>query len=86
MLHAAGFAEVRFAEVGATFAIHHADHYLDLIGDTADPFGLAIRGLGAADRAAVLSDIDGALPGFAVEGGGYELPGVALCAVTTGNR
>ncbi len=83
MLHSAGFTEVRSDEVGVTFAIDDADHYLGLIGDTAGPFGLAIQGLGAADRAAVVSDVDDALRSFSVDGGGYELPGVALCAVTS---
>ena len=83
MLHAAGFTEVRFDEVGVTFAIDDAQHYLGLIGDTAGPFGLAIQALGAADRAAVVSDVDEALRSFSVEGDGYELPGVALCAVTS---
>jgi SAM-dependent methyltransferase len=83
MLHAAGFAEVRFDEIAVTFAIDGADHYLGLIGDTAGPFGLAIQGLGAADRAAVVSDVDDALRRFAVDGGGYGVPGVALCAVAS---
>ena len=83
MLHAAGFAEVRFDEVATTFAIDDADHYLGLIGDTAGPFGLAIQRLSAADRAAVISDVDDALRRFAADGGGFELPGVALCAVTS---
>ncbi len=30
-----------------------------------------------------MSDVDDALGSFAVGGGGYELPGVALCAVTS---
>ena len=83
MLHAAGFTEVRFDEVEVTFAINNADHYLGLIGDTAGPFGLAIQGLRATDRAAVVGDVDEALRSFSVDGGGYELPGVALCAATS---
>ncbi len=83
MLHAAGFTQVRFDEVAVTFAIDDTDHYLGLIGDTAGPFGLAIQRLGPADRAAVVSDIDDALRSYSVDGGGYELPGLALGAITS---
>ena len=82
-LHEAGFTRVRLAEVHGRFAVRDADHYLGLIGDTAGPFGLALRGLGDHDRAAVRGDIDDALGRFAVDNGGYELPAVALCAVAS---
>ena len=83
LLREAGFTQVRLDEVHGRFAVRDADHYLGLIGDTAGPFGLALRGLGDHDRAAVRGDIDDALRRFAVDNGGYELPAVALCAVAS---
>ena len=82
-LREAGFIQVRLDEVHGRFPVRDADHYLGLIGDTAGPFGLALRGLGDHDRAAVRGDIDDALGRFAVDNGGHELPAVALCAVAS---
>lgn len=81
LLREAGFAEVRLEEVHGRFVVSDADEYLGLIGDTAGPVGLALQGLGDQDRAAVRSDVEASLRRFAVDGGGYELPCVALCAV-----
>ena len=83
LLREVGFTQVRIEEVHRTFAVRDGDHYLGLIGDTAGPFGLAVRGLGDHDRAAVRGDIDDALRRFAVDTGGHELPAVALCAVAS---
>ena len=83
LLRQAGFTEVRIEEADGRFAIEDADDYLGLIGDTAGPVGLALRGLGDHDRAAVRDDVGDALRRFAVDSGGYELPCVALCAVAS---
>ena len=83
LLREAGFTEARIEEVDGRFAIADADHYLGLIGDTAGPVGLALRRLRDHDRAAVRGDVEDALGRFAVDGGGYELPCVALCAVAS---
>src|ERR687897_1785794 len=83
LLREAGFTDVRIEDAHGTFRVADADHYLGLIGDTAGPLGLALRGLGAHDRAAVRSDVEDSLRRFAADHGGYELPCVALCAVAS---
>ena len=80
LLEGAGFARVRTEEVPVCFTVAGVDAYLSLISDTAGPLGLALRALSPADRDLVKADVGGALARFAVEGG-YEIPGVALCAV-----
>jgi ubiquinone/menaquinone biosynthesis C-methylase UbiE len=80
LLEGAGFAGVRTAEVAVRFSVANVDEYLSLIADTAGPLGLALRALSATDRDAVKADVEGALARFAAEGG-YEIPGIALCAV-----
>ena len=80
LLEGAAFAGVRTEEVPVCFTVADVDAYLSLISDTAGPLGLALRALSATDRDAVKADVEGALARFAVEGG-YEIPGVALCAV-----
>ena len=82
LLEGAGFAEVRTEEVPVRFALPDVDEYLSLIADTAGPLGLALRGLSDAERAAVKADVEDSFPRFAAEGG-YEIPGVALCAVAS---
>jgi SAM-dependent methyltransferase len=80
LLRAAGFESVRTEGVRVRFAFPDVDSYLSLTSDTAGPVGLALRGLGASDRAAVAADVEDALRRFATPDG-YELPGLALCAV-----
>lgn len=64
------------------FALPDADEYLRVISDTAGPIALALRGLPDAERAAVKADVEDSFPRFAA-GEGYELPGLALCAVAS---
>ena len=80
LLHGAGFVEVRTEEVSVRFRVAGADHYVGLVADTAGPLGLALRRLSDAERADVKTEIQDSLRRFAA-GNGYELPGVALCAV-----
>jgi hypothetical protein len=80
MLEGAGFSGVRTEEVPVRFEAPDVDEYLSFIADTSGPLGLALRGLPETDRAAVRADVLDSLARFAAEGG-YELPGVALCAV-----
>ena len=80
LLHGAGFDEVRTEEVPVRFRVAGTDHYLGLVADTAGPIGLALRRLSDAERADVKAEIQDSFGRFAA-GNGYELPGVALCAV-----
>jgi hypothetical protein len=76
----AAFSRVRTEEVPVRFDVADTGEYLSVIADTAGPLGLALRGLSAPDRAAVGADVEDALARFATTRG-YEIPGVALCAV-----
>jgi SAM-dependent methyltransferase len=82
LLHGAGFAELRTEEVQVRFRVPDVDEYLALVQDTAGPLGLALRGLSAAERAEVSAEVGHSCEHFRVEDG-YELPGVALCAVAS---
>jgi ubiquinone/menaquinone biosynthesis C-methylase UbiE len=82
LLRRAGFADVRTEEVLGRFVLPDVGEYLSVIADTAGPIALALRGLAESERAAVRTDVEDSLRRFATEGG-YELPGVALCAVAS---
>ncbi|HET8755093.1 MAG TPA: methyltransferase domain-containing protein [Solirubrobacteraceae bacterium] len=80
LAHGAGFATVRTEEVAGRAVFPSVDAYLNVIADTAGPFGLTLQSLSGPDRAAVRADVEDGLQRFAAAGG-YELPCVALCAV-----
>jgi hypothetical protein len=61
-------------------AVPDVDEYIALIADTAGPIALALRGLSEADRVEVRAEVEDSLGRFTA-GEGYQLPGVALCAV-----
>lgn len=82
LLRGGGFAEVRTEEIPVRFAVADVDEYLGFIADTAGPLGLALQGLSDDERTAVKAEVDDSLARFAAESG-YELPGVALCAVAS---
>jgi hypothetical protein len=80
LLHGAGFTDVRTEEVPVRFALPDVDEYISVIADTAGPLGLALGALSDSARADVKADVQDALGRFTAADG-YELPGVALCAV-----
>ena len=80
LLAAAGFSQVRTEEVPVCFAIPSIDEYVQIVADTAGPVGLALRALPDAERDAVKAHSAAALERCVVDNG-YEIPGVALCAV-----
>ncbi len=80
LLAAAGFSELRTAEVEVRFAFPDVGGYLEFVADTAGPIGLTARSLSAEDRTALSTEIGQVFEPFAT-GDGYELTGVALCAV-----
>ena len=61
-------------------SVPDVEEYLSLVADTAGPLGLALRALPDGRPRAVAPTSRTALARFAVADG-YELPGVALCAV-----
>ncbi len=80
LLRDVGFADAHAQEVPVCFAVADVEEYLALIADTAGPLGLAVRSLAESAHTAVRSDVEGVLGRFATDDG-YELPGVAVCAV-----
>ena len=82
LLEAAGFTKVRTERVPVRFEYRNAEEYLSVTTDTAGPLGLALQALSPAELDAVRADVEGGLGRFAAEAG-YEVPGVALCAVAS---
>jgi ubiquinone/menaquinone biosynthesis C-methylase UbiE len=82
LLRGAGFAEVRTETVGVVFTVPDIDEYLSMTADTAGPLGLVVRGLSTSARTEVGRDVEDALSRFRTSRG-YEVPGVALCAVAS---
>jgi SAM-dependent methyltransferase len=82
LLRGAGFDEVRTEEVQVQVVIPDSEEYLSAVADTAGPIGLALRGLPDDERAAIKAEAEDSLSRFAGERG-FEIPGVALCAVAT---
>ncbi|MFP5364490.1 MAG: hypothetical protein ACLGI5_17370 [Thermoleophilia bacterium] len=82
LLEGAGFGTVRSEEVEVRFEIPDIDEYVQVVADTAGRLAPALRALSPAEREAVKAQAKGALERFAVRGG-YEIPGVALCALAS---
>jgi hypothetical protein len=79
LLEGAAFSSVRTEEVPVRLEVPDVEEYLSVISDTG-PLGLALRGLSDTEREAVKAEVEDSLARFAAERG-YELPGVALCAI-----
>jgi len=79
LLESAGFSSVRTEEVPVRFALRDVDDYEQWVIDVAGPFGMVVRGLPEEEREVLKALLIEAFAPFAVDGG-YELPGVALCA------
>ena len=82
LLEGAGFTDVRIEEVAVQWRFRDLDEYQRWLMDVSASLALVIRGLPAEEAKALRSHLAEALAQFAVDGG-YELPGVALCAVAT---
>ncbi len=80
LLEGAGFGDVRIEEVPVRFPVPEVGEYLSIVADTAGPIALVLRGLSHEEREALTAKLDEALAPFVADAG-YELPGVALCAV-----
>lgn len=80
LLSRAGFADVRTEEVDVHFVLPGIGEYVDIIADTAGPLALAIRSLPDEERTDLRRELDDALARFKTADG-YQIPGVALCAV-----
>lgn len=82
LLTGAGFGDVRTEEVPVRFPVPTIDEYLDFVADTAGPLALALRALPAEARGTVRADVEDGFARFATADG-YDVPGVALCAVAS---
>jgi SAM-dependent methyltransferase len=82
LLDGAGFRSVRTEEVAVRFAFRALDDYEQWVLDVAGPFAIVVRGLPEDEREVLRARLKEAFVPFATDGG-YELPGVALCAVAS---
>jgi SAM-dependent methyltransferase len=82
LLGGAGFRSVRTEEVPVRFAFRALDDYEQWVIDVAGPFAMVLRALPEDEREVLRARLREAFVPFATDGG-YELPGVALCAVAS---
>jgi SAM-dependent methyltransferase len=82
LLGGAGFSSIRTEEVPVRFAFRDLDDYEQWVSDVAGPFAMVVRGLPEDERGVLRARLREAFIPFTADGG-YELPGVALCAVTS---
>jgi len=82
LLEGAGFTAVRMQEVPMRWAFRNLDEYESWVTEVAGAFAMVVRGLPEDERKALRSQLTESFTPFATNGG-YELPGVALCAVAS---
>jgi SAM-dependent methyltransferase len=82
LLEGAGFTAVRLEEVPVRWAFRDLGEYERWITEVAGAFAMVVRGLSDTEREVLRSQLGEAFAPFATNGG-YELPGVALCAVAS---
>jgi SAM-dependent methyltransferase len=82
LLAGADFTTVRTEEVPMRFAFRDVDEYERWVLDVAGPFAMVVQGLSARDREALKAKLAEEFTPFTVDGG-YEIPGLALCAVAS---
>jgi ubiquinone/menaquinone biosynthesis C-methylase UbiE len=80
LLERAGFTAVRTEDVPVRFTFRDIDDYTTYATDTGGPAALVLRGLPEDEREALKTQLGAAFAPFGVDAG-YEIPGVALCAV-----
>ncbi|MGH2948371.1 MAG: class I SAM-dependent methyltransferase [Solirubrobacteraceae bacterium] len=79
LLVGAGFTAVRTEEIPVRFTFRDLDDYTTYATDTGGPAALVLRRLPDDERQTLKTQLRAAFAPFAVDGG-YEIPGVALCA------
>jgi SAM-dependent methyltransferase len=80
LLEGAGFADVRAEEVPVRFAYRDLEDYERWVLEITGPFAMVVRGLPDDERRVLWARLAEAFAPFETARG-YELPGVALCAV-----
>jgi SAM-dependent methyltransferase len=82
LLEGAGFTAVRVEQIPVRWGFRDLDEYERWVTEVAGAFALVVRALPEDERKALRSQLTGAFASFATDSG-YELPGVALCAVAS---
>jgi ubiquinone/menaquinone biosynthesis C-methylase UbiE len=82
LLNDAGFSSVRTEEVLVRFDFRSLEDHEQWVIDVAGPFGILVRRLPEDELEVLRARLREAFIPFAADGG-YELPGVALCAVAS---
>jgi ubiquinone/menaquinone biosynthesis C-methylase UbiE len=80
LLEGAGFTAVRTDEVSVRFAFRDLDDYMTYATDMGGPAALVLPGLPEDERAVLKTQLGAAFAPFSAAVG-YEIPGIALCAV-----
>ncbi|MGH2796933.1 MAG: class I SAM-dependent methyltransferase [Gaiellaceae bacterium] len=80
LLEGAGFTAMRTEEVPVRFAFRDLDDYERWVREVAGAFAMVVRGLSEQEREALKGQLGEAFAPFVADGG-YELPGVAVCAI-----
>jgi ubiquinone/menaquinone biosynthesis C-methylase UbiE len=80
LLEGAGFTAVRTEEVPVRFTFRDIDDYTAYATDMGGPAALVLPGLPEDERAVLKTQLGAAFAHFSAAVG-YEIPGVALCAV-----
>lgn len=82
LLDGAGFGSVRTEQVPVRFAFRDLADYERWVIDVGGPFAMVVRGLPEHEREVLRTRLTEAFVPFSADEG-YELPGVALCAVAS---
>jgi ubiquinone/menaquinone biosynthesis C-methylase UbiE len=82
LLEGAGFGSIRTEEVPVRFAFRDLADYERWVVDVGGHFAMVVRGLPEDEREVLRARLREAFVPFAA-GRGYELPGVALCALAS---
>jgi ubiquinone/menaquinone biosynthesis C-methylase UbiE len=80
-LERAGFTAVRTEEIAVRFTFCDLDDYVTYATDMGGPAALVLPGLPEDERAGLKTQLGAAFAPFRAAAAGYEIPGVALCAV-----
>ena len=82
LLDGAGFGSVRTEHVPVRFAFRDLADYERWVLDVTGPFAIVVRGLPEDEREVLRARLTAAFRPFSADEG-FELPGVALCAVAS---
>ena len=80
LLVGAGFTDARIEEVAMKWNFSDIDDYESWITEVAGAFAMTVRALPHDERRALKSELTDSFAGFRTDRG-YQVPGVALCAV-----